>query len=89
MIRLSCADNSFRLVQPWESAVAMIRLIDIEAVDVCLMGNRSHLRPEEVRDDLQGTAERITRGLSERGLEMHGSQTKILPGENLLAIRFR
>jgi sugar phosphate isomerase/epimerase len=68
MIRLSCADNTFRLVQPWESAVEMIRLLGIEAVDVCLMGNRSHLRPEDVRDDLPAAAARITSGLSERGL---------------------
>jgi sugar phosphate isomerase/epimerase len=68
MIRLSCADNTFRLVQPWESAVEMIRLLGIEAVDVCLMGNRSHLRPEDVRDDLPAAAARITGGLSERGL---------------------
>jgi sugar phosphate isomerase/epimerase len=70
MIRLSCADNTFRLVQPWESAVEMIRLLGIEAVDVCLMGNRSHLRPEDVRDDLPAAAARITRGLSERGLAL-------------------
>jgi sugar phosphate isomerase/epimerase len=68
MIRLSCADNTFRLVQPWESAVEMIRLLGIEAVDVCLMGNRSHLRPEDVRHDLPAAATRITGGLSERGL---------------------
>lgn len=68
MIRLSCADNTFRLVQPWESAVAMIRLLELEAVDVCLMGNRSHIRPEDVRDDISGAAARITAGLAERGL---------------------
>ena len=27
MIRLSCADNTFRLLQPWESAVELIRLL--------------------------------------------------------------
>jgi sugar phosphate isomerase/epimerase len=68
VIRLSCADNTFRLVQPWESAVEMIRLLEIEAVDVCLMGNRSHIRPEDVRDDIPGTAARIARGLVEREL---------------------
>jgi sugar phosphate isomerase/epimerase len=68
VIRLSCADNTFRLVQPWESALEMIRLLEIEAVDVCLMGNRSHIRPERVRDDIPGAAARITRGLAERGL---------------------
>jgi sugar phosphate isomerase/epimerase len=68
VIRLSCADNTFRLVQPWENAVEMIRLLGLEAVDVCLMGNRSHLRPEDVRGDLPATAARITGGLAERGL---------------------
>jgi sugar phosphate isomerase/epimerase len=68
VIRLSCADNTFRLVQPWESAVEMIRLLEIEAVDVCLMGNRSHIRPEDVRDDIPAAAARIARGLAERGL---------------------
>jgi sugar phosphate isomerase/epimerase len=68
VIRLSCADNTFRLVQPWESAVELIRLLDLEAVDVCLMGNRSHLRPEDVRDDIAAVADRITGGLSDRGL---------------------
>jgi sugar phosphate isomerase/epimerase len=68
VIRVSCADNTFRLVQPWESAVEMIRLLEIEAVDVCLMGNRSHIRPEDVRDDIPAAAARITRGLAERGL---------------------
>jgi sugar phosphate isomerase/epimerase len=68
VIRLSCADNTFRLVQPWESAIEMIRLLDIEAVDVCLMGNRSHIRPEDVRNEIPATAARITRGLADRGL---------------------
>ena len=54
MIRLACADNTFRLVQPWEAAVELIRLLDLDAVDVCLMGNRSHIRPEDVRDDIPG-----------------------------------
>ena len=68
MIELSCADNTFRLVQPWESAVEMIRLLELDGVDVCLMGNRSHLRPEDVRDDLPGTAARITKTLQAHGL---------------------
>ncbi len=69
-MRLACADNTFRLLQPWESAVEVIRLLGIEAVDVCLMGNRSHIRPEEARDDVPQTAARITDGLAERGLDV-------------------
>jgi sugar phosphate isomerase/epimerase len=68
VIRLACADNTFRLVQPWESAIEIIRLLEFEAVDVCLMGNRSHLRPEDVRDDIPGCAERIRAGLAASGL---------------------
>lgn len=68
MIRLSCADNTFRLVQPWESALEMIRLLELEAVDVCLMGNRSHVRPEDVRADLPAAAARIRAGLERAGL---------------------
>ena len=68
MIGLSCADNTFRLVQPWESAIELIRLLGIDAVDVCLMGNRSHIRPEDVRDDIPAAAQRIASGLAERDL---------------------
>lgn len=67
-MKLGCADNTFRLVQPWESAVEMIRLLDLDAVDVCLMGNRSHLRPEDVRDDIPACARRIRQGLAATGL---------------------
>ena len=78
MIRLSCADNTFRLLQPWESAVELIRLLELEAVDVCLMGNRSHIRPEDVRDDIPAAAARITAGLAERGLTCSPSQANFL-----------
>ena len=67
-MRLSCADNTFRLLQPWESALDVIRLLDLEAVDVCLMGDRSHLRPEHVRADLEGAAARIVEGVARRDL---------------------
>jgi sugar phosphate isomerase/epimerase len=67
-VRLSCADNTFRLVQPWENALAIVHLLELPAVDVCLMGNRSHLRPEEVRNDVPGTARRVTDGLAGQGL---------------------
>ena len=67
-MRLACADNTFRLLQPWESAVELIRLLELEAVDVCLMGNRSHIRPEDVRADVAGAAERIRAGLARSGL---------------------
>ena len=67
-MRLSLTDNSFRLLQPWERVLDMALLLDIDAIDVCLMGNRSHLRPEDVRGDIAATAKRITSALAERSL---------------------
>jgi sugar phosphate isomerase/epimerase len=69
-MRLACADNTFRLVQPWESAVEIIRLLEIDRVDVCLMGNRSHIRPEDIRSDIPAAARRVRRGLESRDLEV-------------------
>jgi sugar phosphate isomerase/epimerase len=46
----------------------MIRLLDIEAVDVCLMGNRSHIRPEDVRGTIPDAAGRVRAGLESRRL---------------------
>jgi sugar phosphate isomerase/epimerase len=70
VIRLACADNTFRLLQPWESAIEVIRLLELDGVDVCLMGNRSHIRPEDVRDDLPAAAGRIRTGLERAGLRV-------------------
>lgn len=67
-MRLACADNTFRLLEPWESVLDLIRLLELDGVDVCLMGNRSHIRPEAVRDDIPAAAARISKGLERRGL---------------------
>lgn len=70
VMRLACADNTFRLLEPWESAVELIRLLELDGVDVCLMGNRSHLRPEDVRDDIPACARRVHAALTKSGLEL-------------------
>lgn len=67
-MRLACADNTFRLLEPWESVLDLIRLLELDGVDVCLMGNRSHIRPEAVRDDIPAAAARISKGLERREL---------------------
>jgi sugar phosphate isomerase/epimerase len=67
-VRLSLTDNTFRLLQPWERVLDVVCLLELEAVDVCIMGNRSHLRPEDIRSDLPAAADRIRAGLGERGL---------------------
>ena len=67
-MRLSLTDNTFRLLEPWERVLDLARLLEIDAIDVCLMGNRSHLRPENVRDDIPRTSDRIASALGERSL---------------------
>ncbi len=67
-MRLACADNTFRMVQPWESAVQLIRLLGLPAVDVCCMGNRSHIRPEDIHGAIPEAARRIRAALDSSGL---------------------
>jgi sugar phosphate isomerase/epimerase len=67
-VRLSLTDNTFRLLEPWERVLDVARLLELEAVDVCVMGNRSHLRPEAIRDDIPAAADRIVTGLASRDL---------------------
>jgi sugar phosphate isomerase/epimerase len=83
-MRLACADNTFRLVQPWESAVELIRLLELDGVDVCLMGNRSHIRPEEIRDDLRAAAKRIRAGVLDLGLQI--SDLFVIPWTEFLTM---
>jgi sugar phosphate isomerase/epimerase len=76
-MRLACADNTFRMVQPWENAVRIIRLLDLLAVDVCCMGNRSHIRPEDVHGAIPEAAGRINDGL--RGCGLAVSDLFVIP----------
>jgi sugar phosphate isomerase/epimerase len=48
----------------------VIQILELDRVDVCLMGNRSHLRPEHIRDDIPACATRIQSGLQDTGLEL-------------------
>jgi sugar phosphate isomerase/epimerase len=50
-MKLACADFTFPLL-PHADALALIRLMGIEGLDLGLFGNRSHVRPEMVRKDL-------------------------------------
>jgi len=68
-IRLSCGDFSFPLLEH-EQALDLIAMLGLEGVDLALMGNRSHVRPEQVRDDLPGWTKRLERRIRERGLEV-------------------
>lgn len=50
-MKLACADFSWPLLSH-DRVLTLIRLLDIEGVDLSLFGNRSHVRPEVVRADI-------------------------------------
>ncbi len=68
-MRLSCGDHSFPMLDH-DLVLDLIAGMGFEGFDLALLGNRSHLRPEDVRHDLAGTAARIRRALDARGLEL-------------------
>ncbi|MEI6404066.1 MAG: sugar phosphate isomerase/epimerase family protein [Actinomycetota bacterium] len=68
-MKLSCGDHSFPLLRH-DLALDLIAGLGFEGFDLALMGNRSHIRPEDVRHDVAGAAKRITAELDRRGLEL-------------------
>ncbi len=69
MIKLACADDTFRLLEH-ESICELIGLLGLDAVDVCVMQSRSALRLEDVRADPAGWAGRLDERIRGRGLEV-------------------
>jgi sugar phosphate isomerase/epimerase len=67
-VKLACADDTFRLLRPHRAALELVAALGVEGVDLFLAGNRSSIRPEDVRDDVAGTAERISADLHATGL---------------------
>jgi sugar phosphate isomerase/epimerase len=68
-MKLSCADFTWPLL-PHERVLQLIKLLDLEGVDIGFFGNRSHIRPEVVRDDIPMWAGRLTERLARTGLEL-------------------
>jgi sugar phosphate isomerase/epimerase len=68
-MRLACGDHSFPLLEH-EQVCDLVRLLGFEGLDVGLMGNRSHIRPEVIRKDIPGWAGRIEERVRGRGLEI-------------------
>lgn len=67
--RLATADFSWPLL-PHDRALALIKLLDIEAVDLGLFAGRSHVRPEVVRADVPMWAGILRERLDRCGLEL-------------------
>jgi sugar phosphate isomerase/epimerase len=68
-MRLSCGDHSFPLL-PLGKAMDLISALEFDAFDLSVMGNRSQVRPEDIRDDIAGAAEQIGSLMSERNLDL-------------------
>lgn len=67
VLKLACADFSFPLLEH-ERVLALIKMLDIDGIDLALMGNRSHVRPEMVRGDLAGWTARLRERIHGHGL---------------------
>lgn len=51
-MKLACADFAWPLL-PHQDVLRLIRMLDLDALDLGLFGgNRTHIRPEEVREDI-------------------------------------
>jgi sugar phosphate isomerase/epimerase len=69
LLKLACADGSFALLRPLEKAIALIALLDFEAVDL-LVSERSHVPLPEVLHDPARAARRARAALRAAGLEV-------------------
>jgi sugar phosphate isomerase/epimerase len=80
-VRLACADDTFRLLRPHRAALDLVAALGVEGVDLFLAGNRSIVRPEDVRGDVAGAAARIAADLRETGLV--ASDVFVIPWSDL------
>ncbi len=68
-MKLACADFTWPLL-PHDRVLTLIRLLDIEGVDLALFGNRSHVRPEMVRTDIPMWSGILKERIARSGLEL-------------------
>jgi sugar phosphate isomerase/epimerase len=80
-VKLACADDTFRLLRPHGAALALIASLGVEGVDVFLAGNRSIVRPEDIRDDVADAAVRIGSDVRAAGLVV--SDVFVIPWTDL------
>jgi sugar phosphate isomerase/epimerase len=68
-VKLACADFTWPLL-PHDRVLALIRMLDIEALDLGVFGNRSHVRPEMVRADIPMWSGTLKERIERAGLEL-------------------
>ena len=67
-IRLACADFTWPLLSH-DQSLALIATLGFEGVDLGIFGNRSHVRPEMIRQDVPMWAGILRERLEQHGLE--------------------
>lgn len=80
-MKLACADDTFRLLRPHRAAIELVAALGVEGIDVFLAGNRSIVRPEDIRTDIPGAAARIARDVRDVGLRV--SDLFVIPWTDL------
>jgi sugar phosphate isomerase/epimerase len=68
-MKLACADFTWPLLSH-DRVLTLIGLLDIEGFDLALFGNRSHVRPEMVRDDIAMWSGILKERIERSGLEL-------------------
>jgi sugar phosphate isomerase/epimerase len=68
-MKLSCADFAWPLL-PHEGVLKLIKILDFEGVDLGMMGNRTHVRPEMVRSDIPMWSGILKERIAQAGLEL-------------------
>lgn len=68
-MRIAAADFSFPLLEH-EQVLDLIAMFGVEGLDLAIMGNRSHVRPEAIRSDLSGWTRRLRERIAARGLSI-------------------
>lgn len=68
-LKLACADFTFPLL-PHAHALDLISKLGVEGVDIGLFHGRSHVRPEDVLDDVATSAKQLAARVRSCGLEL-------------------
>jgi sugar phosphate isomerase/epimerase len=67
-LRFACADFTFPLLAH-DKALDLIRLLDIDAVDIGFFQDRSHIQPSDVFKDIPGRSRKLRKSLDDRGMQ--------------------
>lgn len=68
-LQLACGDHSFPVLDH-DSVIKLVGMMGFRGFDLGMLGNRSHLQPEQVRADVRGWADRLGAKISDAGLRV-------------------